>query len=218
MLPTISTGAIVTPPADLPHGEQQHFDRVVAAKIDGHPFAPGDHRGMIFIGARHFDNMQMGMGAAVLYLLLPYMAEMTGRRADTLCLRRCLVWAIVFYRQPLVAGMFLGLAAGRHLLPAVFAAAVDQLLLAAGAGAVHRWRGGDAAIRRASLVFTSPDMASFWLQLRAMFGIRSPAMDGLGGIWRVRGIRRIASRSWRRSSPSAARSPCGRRGRTWARS
>jgi hypothetical protein len=36
-----------------------------------------------------------------------------------------------------------------------------------------------------SLIFTSADMASFWLQFKAMFGIRSPAMEGLQGIWRV---------------------------------
>jgi hypothetical protein len=41
------------------------------------------------------------------------------------------------------------------------------------------------AILAASLMFNSPDAAAFWLQLKGMFGIRSPAMEDLEGIWRV---------------------------------
>ena len=35
--------------------------------------------GMVLIGYRHFDNIKTGIAAAVLYLLLPYTAVMTGR-------------------------------------------------------------------------------------------------------------------------------------------
>src|SRR6185436_10611637 len=33
---------------------------------------------MIFIGYWHFENIKMGIGAATLYLILPYTSQMTG--------------------------------------------------------------------------------------------------------------------------------------------
>ena len=35
--------------------------------------------GMVLIGYLHFDNIKTGIAAGVLYLLMPYTAEMTGR-------------------------------------------------------------------------------------------------------------------------------------------
>ena len=43
--------------------------------------------------------------------MLPYTAQMTGR-VDHVIPAALLVWAIYFYRQPLTAGIFIGLAAG----------------------------------------------------------------------------------------------------------
>jgi hypothetical protein len=65
--------------------------------------------GIVMIGYRHFDNIRTGIGAATLYLLLPYTAQMTGR-VDHVLPAALLVWAIYFYRRPLTAGIFLGLA------------------------------------------------------------------------------------------------------------
>jgi hypothetical protein len=54
--------------------------------------------GMVLIGYRHFDNIKTGIAATVLYLLLPYTAEMTGRVAHVLP-AALLVWAVVAYRD-----------------------------------------------------------------------------------------------------------------------
>jgi hypothetical protein len=41
------------------------------------------------------------------------------------------------------------------------------------------------AILAASLLLISADAAAYWVHIKAMFGIRSPAMENLQGIWRV---------------------------------
>jgi hypothetical protein len=67
--------------------------------------------GIILIGYRHFDNLVTGIAAATLYLLLPYTAQYTGH-VDHVVPAALLVWAVQAYRRPMIAGMFLGLAAG----------------------------------------------------------------------------------------------------------
>ena len=67
--------------------------------------------GMVLIGYRHFDNTHTGIAAATLYLLLPYTANFTPR-IDHVVPAALLVWAIQAYRRPVVAGIFVGLAAG----------------------------------------------------------------------------------------------------------
>ena len=49
--------------------------------------------------------------AATLYLLLPYTAQMVGRVEHVLP-AALIVWALVFYRRPIVSGAFLALATG----------------------------------------------------------------------------------------------------------
>jgi hypothetical protein len=44
--------------------------------------------GIIAIGYWHFNNVKMGIGAATLYLMLPYTSQMTGR-VDMSCLPLC---------------------------------------------------------------------------------------------------------------------------------
>ena len=67
--------------------------------------------GIVMIGYRHFHNMQTGIGVATLYLMLPYTSVMTGR-LDHVLPAALMVWAVLCYRQPLIAGIFIGLAAG----------------------------------------------------------------------------------------------------------
>ena len=59
--------------------------------------------GMVLVGLRHFDSIKTGIAAATLYLLLPYTAMWTGSVTHALP-GALLVWAIVFYRWPLLAG------------------------------------------------------------------------------------------------------------------
>ena len=72
--------------------------------------------GMVFIGYRHFDNIKTGIAAAVLYLLLPYTAIMTGRVEHVLP-AALLVWAVAAYRRPLISGTLMGLAIGTSYYP-----------------------------------------------------------------------------------------------------
>src|SRR5262245_13155187 len=64
---------------------------------------------LIIIGYWHFENVKMGLGAALLYLMLPYTAQMTGH-VDHVLPAALLLWAVVLYRRPALAGIFIGLA------------------------------------------------------------------------------------------------------------
>src|SRR4051795_3565796 len=72
--------------------------------------------GVVLVSMRHFDNARTGIAVAALYLLLPYTAMWTGSVTHALP-GALLVWAIVFYRWPLVAGAIIGLAFGTIYYP-----------------------------------------------------------------------------------------------------
>jgi hypothetical protein len=72
--------------------------------------------GLMLIGNRHFGNLRAGVGCALLYLMLPYTAQMTGR-VDHALPAALLLWAILNYRRPAIAGVFLGLAGGLVYYP-----------------------------------------------------------------------------------------------------
>src|SRR5436853_3765838 len=65
--------------------------------------------GLVMIGYQHFDNIKTGIAAALLYLLLPYTAETIGYLRHVLPAAP-LVFAILAYRRPLIAGVFIGFA------------------------------------------------------------------------------------------------------------
>ena len=64
--------------------------------------------GLILVGSVHFENVRMGLGAAVIYLLIPYTGEMGGH-VDHVLPGAFLVWALLFYRKPMIAGFLLSL-------------------------------------------------------------------------------------------------------------
>ena len=64
---------------------------------------------LVTIGYWHFENIRMGVGAAALYLMLPYTAQMTGH-VDHVLPAALLLWAVVLYRRPALAGILIGLA------------------------------------------------------------------------------------------------------------
>lgn len=72
--------------------------------------------GIVLIANRHFGNLQAGVGCATLYLMLPYTAQMTGR-VDHAVPAALLLWAVLSYRRPLIAGTFMGLACGLVYYP-----------------------------------------------------------------------------------------------------
>ncbi|MHB1425127.1 MAG: hypothetical protein ACYC3I_18300, partial [Gemmataceae bacterium] len=80
--------------------------------------------GMILIGWRHFEDLHAGMAAATFYLLLPYTYLLMPRSAldvgrwDHAWPMALMIWMVLFYRRPTLAGVFLGLAAGTVFFPA----------------------------------------------------------------------------------------------------
>lgn len=108
--------ALVKPDAQLP----EEVRRLMIQKAIARTLAIISHlavvMGMIFIGVWHFDNVRTGIAAAALYLLLPYTAQMTGR-VDHVLPAALLVWAVAFYRSPLISGMLVGLVTGAIYYP-----------------------------------------------------------------------------------------------------
>jgi hypothetical protein len=76
--------------------------------------------GLILVGWLHFQDITAGVAAATFYLLLPYTGYFVGQIHHVLPMA-FVVWAIVFYRWPTVAAVFLGLAAGTMYFPLLIA-------------------------------------------------------------------------------------------------
>jgi hypothetical protein len=138
--------------------------------------------GIVMIGYQHFDNLKMGVGVATLYLMLPYTALLTGR-VDHVIPAALLVWAVFFYRRPLIAGIFIGLAAGvvyypLFLLPLWISFYWQRGLLRFIIGVVSM-----IVVLAFSLIFVSSDLASFFGNIQKMFGIWLPVREGLRGLW-----------------------------------
>jgi hypothetical protein len=137
--------------------------------------------GLILIGARHFDNVTNGIGAAMLYLMLPYTTQMTGR-LDHFLPAALLVWAVLCYRRPLIAGMFLGAAAGCVYYP---------LFLLPVWLSFYQHRGwirfligvGSALVLLSVALVFAPSSSGVLSDLQRMFGILAPAMTDLEGLW-----------------------------------
>ncbi len=73
---------------------------------------------LILIGVWHFQDTSAGMAAATLYLLLPYIAFYVTQ-IHHVWPTALLLWAVVFYRRPVVAGALVGAATGSLFFPAV---------------------------------------------------------------------------------------------------
>jgi hypothetical protein len=79
--------------------------------------------GLILIGWRHFEDLHAGMAAATFYLLLPYTYLLMPQTAlgvgrwDHAWPMALMVWTVLFFRRPTVAGGFLGVAAGTVFFP-----------------------------------------------------------------------------------------------------
>ncbi|MBC18691.1 MAG: hypothetical protein CMJ74_00335 [Planctomycetaceae bacterium] len=137
--------------------------------------------GMVLIGYRHFENIKTGIGAAVLYLLLPYTAEMTGRVAHVLP-AALLVWAVVTYRRPILSGFFLGLAIGVIYYPLFLLPLWISFYWRRG---VLRFCGGVFFALALSIgilaIYSSND--AFLADVQQMLGIATPKLTNLEGFW-----------------------------------
>jgi hypothetical protein len=74
--------------------------------------------GLIFIGYLHFQDLAAGMAAATFYLMLPYTGIYVGQ-AHHVWPMALILWAIVAYRLPILAGCLLGVAAATTYFPAL---------------------------------------------------------------------------------------------------
>jgi hypothetical protein len=148
--------------------------------------------GIVLIGSRHFGHLRAGVGCATLYLLLPYTAQMTGR-VDHAIPAALLLWALLLYRKPFGAGIFLGLACGLvyyplFLLPLWFSFYWKKGARRFGVGVV-------AMLALLMLLLSFADAESLVDHLRRMFGLFSPFKEahelrgfwelGLNPIWRL---------------------------------
>lgn len=136
--------------------------------------------GMVMIGYRHFSNLRAGVGCATLYLLLPYTAQMTGR-VDHVLPAAMLVWAVLTYRRPFLAGIFLGLAAGLVYYPLFLLPLWVSFYWQRGVG---RFAGGVTLTLVSLMALLSlGNTGQFDDRLVQMFGLWTPTLDGLKGIW-----------------------------------
>lgn len=137
---------------------------------------------MVGIGWRHFDNLKMGVGAATLYLMMPYTAQMTGSAYHAVP-AALLLWAVLCYRRPLTAGLFMGLAIGVcyfpvYLLPLWLSFYWQRGLMRFIGGAVST-----AVVMALLLLFQVENAGQYLYEIQRMFGALPFRMTELGGIW-----------------------------------
>jgi hypothetical protein len=136
--------------------------------------------GLMLIGSLHFGNFNAGAGCATLYLLLPYTAQMTGR-VDHALPAAFLVWAILLYRRPLLAGVCLGLAAGLVYYPAFLLPLWLGFYRQRG---LARFAGGVAGtIGMLTILLSLGGSEQLSQRLIQMYGLWLPWIDNLEGVW-----------------------------------
>jgi hypothetical protein len=180
---------VITSPPALPHREAQGPSYAMLSMMPGtahKALAIGSHLavviGLVLVGYRHFNNLQSGIGIATLYLMMPYMAIMTGR-VDHALPAALLVWAVLCYRQPLAAGTLIGLAAGAVYYPLFLLPLWISFYWRRG---LARFTVGFVTVLAGMAVLlmsVSSDWASFAENVRLMFGVWWPRREGLEGIW-----------------------------------
>lgn len=121
---------------------------------------------LVWFARRHFNDTNAGLAMGTLYLLLPCTSYEVGELNHVLP-AALILWALVAYRRPMLAGALMGLACGSLFFP------IFLLPLWA---AFYGWRGAlrfglalviVGAVLLASLAFTSVDGQSF---VRQTFG------------------------------------------------
>lgn len=135
---------------------------------------------LVGIGYWHFGSFSTGVGAATFYLLLPYAAHTTGR-VDHVVPGALLLLALMLYRQPFVAGLFLGCAAGVMYYPFSLLPLWCSFYWQRG---IRRFASGftiSVAVLVLAMAFIYPNDLAYHLSY--MFGIKKVAMNGMDGMW-----------------------------------
>jgi hypothetical protein len=142
--------------------------------------------GVVLIGYWHFGNLTTGIGAATLYLLLPYTAMMTGRVIHVLP-AALLVWMVLCYRQPLWSGVLAGMAIGVVYYPIFLLPLWISFYWQRG---LMRFLGGilsSLVVVALALALVSDSVANYGENLQTMLGIWLPQIEGLKGVWGLNG-------------------------------
>ncbi len=138
--------------------------------------------GLIIIGHCHFGNFRCGIAAAMVYLLLPYVNQMTGS-IDHFLPGMLLVFAVMFYRRPVFSGLMIGLAGSLtfyafFLLPLWFSFYWKR--------GSHRFTIGVVSavlIMGLLLLFSPAGYGTYEQQISAMFGLHSMRIVQPTGLW-----------------------------------
>jgi riboflavin transporter FmnP len=138
--------------------------------------------GMLLIGFRHFDNLQTGIAAVALYLLLPYTSQMTGR-IDHALPGALLVWALAAYRRPVIAGAIIGVAAGFIFYPLFLLPLWISFYWRRGLGRFISGFCIALAVLAVVLLFVPSSSKTFLPNLAQMFGSTIFSHDGVFGFW-----------------------------------
>jgi hypothetical protein len=169
------------PDADEARSGDDSTEHVVSARIVAIISQLAIVIGIVLVGMRHFDNIKTGIAVATLYLLLPYTSMWTGSVTHALP-GALLIWAVVFYRRPLLAGAMIGLAFGTVYYPMFLLPLWITFYWRR--GAVRFLIGLVAAIGvlALELALTSIDGPMFLDSLQTMFVFRFPVQAD-SGVW-----------------------------------
>src|SRR4051812_34607625 len=138
--------------------------------------------GVVLVSMRHFDNVKTGIAVAVLYLLLPYTAMWTGSVTHALP-GALLVWAIVFYRWPLIAGAMIGLAFGTIYYPMFLLPLWISFYWQRGMARFLIGLVVAVGIVILAAALTSKNTDAFLVHLQQIFNLGMPAATDLSGVW-----------------------------------
>jgi hypothetical protein len=137
--------------------------------------------GLVLLGRWHFSDTNIGLAMATLYLLLPCTAYDASRVTQVLP-PALIIWAVVMFRRPSVAGLLLGLACGTMF----FAWFLVPIWLA------FYWKRGAvrfglalvsvAAVLLTCLILTSADTYSFTRQIIGSIDWTALKFDGGAGV------------------------------------
>ncbi len=136
--------------------------------------------GIIGVGYWHFDNVKTGIGCAVMYLLLPYTAQMTGNLEHVMP-AALMVLAMLAYRQPVISGVLFGLAGGLVYYPLFLLPLWLSFYWHRGLGRLIFGIAISLIVLAGCLLLGG--LEAFGEHISRMFGLWLPRMEGLEGIW-----------------------------------
>ncbi len=137
--------------------------------------------GIVLVGMRHFDNVKTGIAVATLYLLLPYTAMWTGCVTHALP-GALLIWAVVLYRRPMLAGAMVGLAFGAIYYPLFLLPLWISFYWRRGAVRFLIGLIASIGLLLLAVALTSIDTQMFVGSLRKMLDLRFPVQPD-SGVW-----------------------------------